>query len=247
MLGDRYVINLDRSKERLRLFQSRNAHLNNVQRFPAVDGVTIDREELIRSGYLTPDLAYPPGTLGCAMSHLKLWELAAREECVITVFEDDALVAHRFDELTARAISLLPPDWAFIKWGWRANPYFAWLDVGHSRVRLHGYGPLVYRGDAGADAFQKDTAMGVPVRMLHSYGLEAYSVSPEGARAALKFCLPLCPRLLTYPDANVRVNNTGIDVLISAFFSSVRAFVCVPSIVIEWDDAHSDRLDADRG
>ena len=74
-----HLINLDRSTERLHRFQERNFHLPKIVRVPAVDGSALDREELIRAGVINRDLPYAAGTLGCAMSHLSLWKMAASQ------------------------------------------------------------------------------------------------------------------------------------------------------------------------
>jgi GR25 family glycosyltransferase involved in LPS biosynthesis len=235
-----YVINLDRSTERWRRFNEWNGHLDAL-RFPATDGAALDREGLFRAGYTAESLAYPPGALGCAISHIKLWELAARENRPLTILEDDVAVAQHFETASTRALAMLPSDWDFIKWGWTINPLFAWLDVGVSRVRLHGYGRLAYENRESIKAFQHTETACAPVRMLHSFGLFAYSVSPRGARTALEYCLPLRKRLITFPDAKVTADDTGIDVLLCGVYPQMQAFVGLPSLVVHADEGTSIR------
>jgi len=109
-----HLINLDRSNDRLRLFRERNGHLQNVVRVPAIDGSELDREALVGSGYISRDLAYPNGQLGCAMSHLKLWETAASQERDVTVFEDDVVISYQFEKIAQELMSRLPNDWDII-------------------------------------------------------------------------------------------------------------------------------------
>jgi GR25 family glycosyltransferase involved in LPS biosynthesis len=239
-----HVINLDRTTERWRRFNEWNGHLNTL-RSPAADGASLDREGLFRAGYTAEGLAYAPGTLGCAISHIKLWELAVRENRPLTVLEDDIAVARHFEAAAAGALAMLPSDWDFIKWGWTINPLFAWLDVGVSRVRLQGYGQLAYEDSESIRAFQDIQSACAPVRMLHSFGLFAYSISPKGAQAALEYCLPLRNRLITFPDAEVTVDATGIDVLLCGAYPQMQAFVALPSLAVHADENGSIRKEMD--
>ena len=113
-----HVINLDRSTKRLRLFNERNQHLGEVTRVTALDGSTLDREKLIRTGYLTEDCPYLAGALGASMSHVKLWGMAASQDRSITVFEDDIAVSHHFIPRATALLSVLPEDWDFVQWGY---------------------------------------------------------------------------------------------------------------------------------
>jgi Glycosyltransferase family 25 (LPS biosynthesis protein) len=124
-----HLINLDRSNERLRRFNERNGHLDNIVRVSATDGSTLDRETLISSGYISGDLEYGPGALGCALSHVKLWETAVAENRSITIFEDDIIVSQQFTKRAREVLSVLPTDWDIILWGYIFNPLFVWVDL----------------------------------------------------------------------------------------------------------------------
>ena len=197
-----HVINLDRSTERLRRFRERNGHLQNILRVPAIDGGALDREALISSGYINRDLLYASGTLGCAMSHLRLWEMAVSQDQSLTIFEDDIVIAHQFEKRAREVMSVLPDDWDIIQWGYGFNPLFVWVDLGVSRVRLHPYGRSAYQGEEGLQKFQAEEYSAAPVKLLHSFGTQGYSISPKGARAAVEYCLPLRNRLIQFPYAS---------------------------------------------
>src|SRR5579871_2110759 len=103
-----HVINLDRSPKRLQHFHDVNRGVEDVARFSAVDGQSLDREALVATGYVAPNLSWGPGTLGCAMSHIKLWELAVGEDRRLTIFEDDVVLSHHFHSRAAEVLSGLP-------------------------------------------------------------------------------------------------------------------------------------------
>ena len=242
-LPEIHLINLDRSTERLRRFQELNWHLKDVVRVPAIHGAALNREELVESGYISENLSYGAGTLGSALSHLKLWEMAVAQNRSITVFEDAIVVSHEFETYAREVLSGLPEDWDFIQWGYNFNPSFLWVDLGTSKARLQGYGRMKYQEDAELRDFQstKLESHPVPLRVLHSFGIMGYSISPSGARAALEYCLPLRNRLITFEHAGVVTGDTSIDIALAGLYPALKAYICVPQIVIRYNKRDSIR------
>ena len=113
--------------------------MHNTVRVSAVDGTSLDRGALIEEGLITNDCPYPTGTLGCALSHISLWKLAASENKTVTIFEDDVRASFRFIEESAGILSQAPPNWDMIQWGYIFDPSFVWLDFGFSKAKLEFY------------------------------------------------------------------------------------------------------------
>src|SRR6516165_5986974 len=80
-----HVINLDRSESRLDEFRRWNAHMPDIERFAAIDGSVMNRRQLSAQDIISGDLRYTDAALGCALSHLSLWRLAAAQSAPITV------------------------------------------------------------------------------------------------------------------------------------------------------------------
>lgn len=89
-----YLINLDRAKERLNFVLPFIEGLGfPVERISAVDGrnisledVDYDPEEYLRRFKMYPE----PGTIGCALSHMRVWELFMQSQYdYALIFEDD--------------------------------------------------------------------------------------------------------------------------------------------------------------
>jgi hypothetical protein len=78
------------------------------------------------------------------------------------------------------------------------------------------------------------------------FGLQAYTVSPKGARALLEYCLPLRKRFIPFPGTGVVIEDTGIDCRMCGAYSSMQAFTCVPPLVIPDYEQPSERLELDR-
>jgi GR25 family glycosyltransferase involved in LPS biosynthesis/SAM-dependent methyltransferase/tetratricopeptide (TPR) repeat protein len=243
MLEQIHLINLDRSTDRLEEFKKRNAHLRNILRVPAIDGALVDREAFLKDGTITEDLPYPPGALGCALSHVGLWKKAVSENRVVTIFEDDVVCSGNFAEESERVVSSLPTHWDIVQWGFVFNPHFLWVDLGFAKAELRFYDRRV-EGDY--QKFQCESFSPAAVRLVHSFGLQAYSVSPKGARALLECCLPLTKRLIPFPGTGIVNTNTGIDTLMCAAYGSMQAFICIPPLVIHDDAQASERIARDR-
>jgi len=227
---DSYLINLDRSTDRLARFRADNAFLPNVQRFPAVNGDALNRDKLVSRRLIDPQLAYSDGDLGCALSHLHLWETALRNDAPLTVFEDDTVLNQHFARRSAALLNGLPSDWDIVLWGWNFDT-----------VLLVDFLPGVSRAIVACDQqslrgrlshFQQLDFDVAAQPLVCAFGLMAYSVSPGGARKLLGNSLPLRPFKLSIGGPSFTVDNSSIDVVTNALYSKLRAFVCFPPLVV---------------
>jgi GR25 family glycosyltransferase involved in LPS biosynthesis len=241
-----HLINLDRSTDRLRRFKQLNGHLTDVIRVPAVECTGSLRGELESSGYIMSDLSYKAGTLGSAMSHVRLWEKAASEGIAVTIFEDAIVVSHRFEEKAREVLSGIPDDWDFIQWGSGFPPGFVWVDFGVSRGRLEPYGPSGLLGIGAREDFQSREFSPAAIRLVHSFGIMGYSISPKGARAALDYCIPLRNRLISFPEAAVSTWDTSIDIAMAGLYPSLKAYICLPPLLFRSTEFASVRTAMDQ-
>ena len=244
VLSDAFVINLDRTPQRLDHFRKINPHLSDVARFPATDGRALKHDELIRQGLFEAPIFYSTGALGAMHSHIRLWELAASKDSWTTVFEDDAIVHQGFDVL---APSLLDTagDWDIVLWGWN-------FDEAVSFDLFPGVPSLTHSSQQDmrkmAMAIQSAPTQPTLRRLYYGFGLVGYSISPVGARKLLERALPSRPFLYKVPLFGLEVENTGIDSVTSVLYSELNAFACVPPLVItpnEHADSTTHESDAD--
>lgn len=101
-----YLINLDRSAERLALMAETFSQLGlDFVRIPAVDGRQIDQAEL-NSCVAGEGRFYRLGSgeIGCFLSHRKFWEIVATgEDDYAIVFEDDVHLSQVAKEVLSQA------------------------------------------------------------------------------------------------------------------------------------------------
>jgi len=225
------VINLDRSKDRLLTFETLNSHLNlKFRRFSAVDGKDVPRGPLVQRGIITADLCYRDGALGCALSHLALWDLAIEQNQTLTVCEDDAIFNRGFDVAAESLIKAVPRDWHVILWGWNFDSILL-FDM------IPGVSPClgIFNQDRmrmGIDAYQSASLMPRPFRLARAFGTVGYSVSPMGARAMKQHCLPLRNLEVFFPGLERVLPNSGLDIMLNDAYPRINAYVSFPPLII---------------
>jgi hypothetical protein len=120
------------------------------------------------------------------------------------------------------------------------------VDLGISKAKISQYGDRRYQGAEGQRQFQTEDRFSYPVRMLHSFGLQGYLISANGARAALDYCLPLRNRMIHFPEAGVSTPDVAVDIALSGFWPNLKAFICLPPLVISSEGEESVRTLMDK-
>lgn len=224
------VINRDCDTERLKEFRNANAHIDDIRRFSAVEGTTLDREELIAGGIIKPDLSYSKGALGSAMSHILLWNAVLENDESACIFEDDAILCRNFISQSEKILSELPEDWDIILWGSNA-------DISLTFELLPGVTYCVARFNEtlvrlGAEKFRKLDVRSLPFRLYHTLGICGYAISPKGARRMLDVCLPLHNKKRYHFRTHDTLFNTSLDHVMSEHYESLASFVSFPALCI---------------
>jgi glycosyl transferase, family 25 len=232
MLSNAFVINLDRTPERLAHFRSINPHLTDVTRFSATDGRALKLDELVKQGLFEEPIFYSPGALGAMHSHIRMWELAASKDTWTTVFEDDAIVHQRFG-LLAPPLLDAAGDLDIVLWGWNFDEAVS-FDVFPGVPSLTHFSQEDMR--KMAVSIQSAPISPALRRLYYGFGLVGYSISPAGATKLLNRALPSRPFLYKVPLFGLEVENTGIDSITSVLYSEMNAFACVPPLVITRND-----------
>jgi GR25 family glycosyltransferase involved in LPS biosynthesis len=229
-----HVINLDRSTDRWSAFVHNNGFLTGMRRFPGIDGSRFDRQDLLRRGTLHAGVAYTAGAIGCALSHLALWDMAIESGETSTICEDDALFNRYFDEMAPAVIAALPANWDFILWGWNFDSILLFDLLPRVSPCLGHFDQQAMRN--GSADFQQQRVEPRAFGLKRAFGLPCYSVSAAGAAKLKAGCLPIRPLAVAVPGLPHGVNNYGIDVMTNALYSQIHAFVSVPPLVISPND-----------
>ena len=113
-----YFINLEKSKDRLSYITSQ---LNDIsipsERFSAVDGSKLNKEQLIENGILHTDKMMI-GAVGCSLSHINLWKKINRSKDKYSlVLEDDIIIDPKFEEKVNGYINQINGDFDILYLG----------------------------------------------------------------------------------------------------------------------------------
>lgn len=220
--GSVHLINLDRDQERLRLFRERNPHIA-FERPHAVLGGDLDRAALAESGMIARHLRYSNPSLGNAFSHVSLWSKAVAMETPVTIAEDDAIFARSFVPQADAFIRNLPGDWDLVLWGWNFDAHL-WVEL---------FGGVRMKASFDQDdlrqrisEFQADDAARAAIRLRHSFGVMAYTVSPRGGKGLIDHCLPLVNATIRFPGFDFQIDNKTIDCAMNRAYPKLKAFAC---------------------
>ena len=114
-----YVINLDSRKDKLESID-KDLKKNNLEyeRFSACDGKKLDIYSNDIAKYFDKNNKLTPGQIGCALSHIKIWEKAIENNYKYTlVLEDDAIIPENFNNKLVDIFNDIPENWHMILLG----------------------------------------------------------------------------------------------------------------------------------
>ncbi|MGH6802998.1 MAG: glycosyltransferase family 25 protein [Methyloceanibacter sp.] len=231
---DLYLINLARSHQRLEEFEQHNKGTIAYSRFAAVDGKLVSRADLTDKGIVLPGVNYSDGAIGCALSHLGLWELASKEGKIITVCEDDAIFNKNFTEIQSKLLTNLGSNFDLVLWGWNFDSILA-FDL------LPGVSPCLARFDQASlrtsvDKFRDANFSPKLFRLHRAFGIPSYTVSPVGAEKLKETCFPIRSLNVFFPGLNRALPNNGIDIPMNEAYPRMRALVSFPPLVVTKND-----------
>jgi GR25 family glycosyltransferase involved in LPS biosynthesis len=135
---DVYLINLDRHTDRLSHFEAQivasDLSSKSFTRVAAVNGKDLDIQTLVtpkafqeieestRNRYRKKHYELTPGAIGCALSHLKVYDMIKESDKEMAlIFEDDAIIHKSIDLEFRKCLKDIPADWDMILLGYFCN------------------------------------------------------------------------------------------------------------------------------
>lgn len=221
-----FVINLDRRPDRWEQVQAQpDAHrIPNLSRFSAVDGKTLNlqtdsrvstyaRHNITYSLRRSHDMLDSIGGVGCALSHVSLWEKLAKSDApVILILEDD--------------IALPSGTWARVEKVFETSPFLRntenwdiWSIGNLNCLPTRGHNEIPRDGNPSRNESEW-------IQCREFVGLQAYFITRRGAMKLLKEAYPI---------------QQHIDWFIS-YYAATRPFTIVHNryINIQQNQANSD-------
>lgn len=225
------VISLKRTPQRRATFAQFNAHID-YEFVDAVDGKALSAEQLHDKTIINPEVhsIYLPGAIGCALSHLQLWNHVIERHMPMTLAEDDAIFRYDFMHQSSAILAQLPEDWDIVLWGWN-------MDDQLSVHALPSIAPVIIL--AGEQQLRKNThrfqqlhTPSMAIKLDMAYGILAYSLSVSGAKKLKQYCFPLTKTQLFSPLHQDWRIVQGIDMVMCKLYSCINAFVAFPPLAV---------------
>ncbi len=234
------VINRDCDEQRMNEFTRHNEHVSDIRRFSAIDGNSLNMEELIESNVIAPDISYKKGALGSAMSHVLLWNSVADYGETACIFEDDAILCRNFVDESQKVLSQLGNNWDIVLWG---NNYDTSVLFGMGEGR--GVALATFSQDSvvkNSDKFKKIDVSTHPFRLFRTLGICGYAISPQGARKLTSFCIPLQNSVFFHSQLNRFLQNTSIDHVMTEKYKDMDSYICIPPLCITENSIESSTI-----
>ena len=240
---DWVVITLKRTPERLQQFIENNSHQGlSIDVLEAVDGKKLDREDLIQSGLIAPDLEWGAGALGAALSHRLCWLRAVETGRPVGIFEDDVLLRRDFARLAYEMVDGLPSGWDLVEFGFNTDSVLEVELV--PGCLMYGDFDRWYPTAAECERFVNSETAVTAARLNTSFGTCAYVVSPAGARKLLDKCYPLSWTRRRIRQLNIILRAMTADALMNSHYPDMAAFMSVPPLAIVPNDKASSTVNA---
>jgi GR25 family glycosyltransferase involved in LPS biosynthesis len=185
-----FVINLDRSPERLEQFLADNTMPGlEFVRVVGIEGQTLDRSDLVKRNIIAADLLYSNNSVGCSLSHLNCWQQIIKEGKTAVVCEDDAILRKDFVALH-RQFGALVEQQDIVFWSYSFGLHMTYEVPGLGEFNLIGDEKHLGSAERVAE-FQAATVPTALYRPRRIWGLACYTITPRGAERLLKLVLPL--------------------------------------------------------
>ncbi len=225
------VISLKRTPERLQIFRERFADSgDDIFCIPGVDGASLSIADLIKRGLLHPSaLNWPPGQIGCAISHLRCHLHCIRSGRPLAIFEDDALPALGWRQTLQLLLQEAPVDWEILLLGWNLDSCLQ-LEWSAGMMSTSLCYPRYPDPDKMLDALTSVNNHSW-FRLHKALGLAGYIVSPRGAQRLLSWAWPLRTLPIEVQDLPLRICYS-LDGQLNSLYPKMNAWVCFPPLVL---------------
>ena len=233
-LFDCFVISLERTPERLKIFREKNRKSQvDFQHFKAVDGALLNLSDIYGSVVAANATRYTSGMIGNAMSHRTLWQRCVDQENNFIVCEDDAVLR---DDFKARLTPLVEGigEWDIIQLGYNLDVPLE-IEISPGIICGGGFSVTYPSPDQLAD-FARSTNVVALHRLNFSLGVCGYAISPKGARTLLDTCFPMDNRPVLCVSVSKTFPAFGLDCLMATLYPKIAAYACVAPLVMTPND-----------
>lgn len=212
-IDEAYVINLARRKDRLDKFKVAHTELKDkVYVLPAVDGKQLALTPELAQCFRDNDFKWKKAVMGCALSHLTLWEKLANDSVAKSylIMEDDVNFNAGWLQAWNRIASSAPPDADVIYLGGILPP------------NMPAFPTIIEPVNAHFARVKKNTLFGGAPRRYFHFCNYSYLLTQSGARKIVK----LIKERGIFTSGDHMIVNHGDD-LLNIYFTTPLLAKCI--------------------
>lgn len=225
-----FVISLESSKERKVNFDNYNSKYIKYTYHNAVDGKQINIDKLDSTIFKKGSKNYSNGAIGCALSHLQLWDKCIELDKPIVIMEDDVIVSRDYNKHMNNLMNnLLPKTWDIVQLNYNFDSVLSYNNTNYETCNCIFNKHKITK----ADIFNfVNTKINTTIAKLNfCFGMSAYIINPIGAKKLKDNCFPLDNRVINMPFLNNIMCYT-IDCMMNSIYKDILAYVCIIPFVI---------------
>ena len=225
-----YVISLERSKDRRDIFDSNNSKYIKYTYHNAVDGKLLNLNDLDKQIFTKGSKLYSTGSVGCALSHLQLWDKCIELNESIIIMEDDAIVSHNFNKHINNLMNIIFPNkWDIIQLNYNFDSVLSYNNTNYETCNCIFNKTKLTQNHIST--FVNSKINTTIAKLNHCFGTSAYIINQSGAKILKESCFPLDNRILNIPFLN-RLMCSTIDGMMNSVYKDISAYVCIIPFVI---------------
>lgn len=216
---DIFVISLKKSLNRRKEFDRLNKNIN-YEYFDAIDGETcIFGKEIVNSN----SLGYSKQAIGCAISHLSLWNKCIELDKPIIIMEDDAFVSYDFEKHIDYVFKMLPENWHILQLCYNCDSILGFSNTNFENA--YSFFTKKKINDKDIHDFQNSKINPTVAKLNMSFGAGCYAITPNGAKLLKKECFPMDNRIINIPLVG-QIKAYTVDCMMNSCYTNLNAFVC---------------------
>lgn len=225
-----HVINLPQAKERKKTFLDLN-QVDGVKHVFAdgIDSKSLNFEELKRQNLIKPGTVFR--TPGCGLAHRNLWLKSVQTYKPIIVCEDDAVLRKDFHDQFIMCMKALPHDWGFLLLGCNFDALLK-IEIIAGVESFTGRFSNKKLEQSELHWFQNLNTPITALPLRNAFGTPGYALSPTGAAFLLANVFPLHNRKIKLPMQKKPFMACSIDAIMNGLYDQMKAFVCLPPMII---------------
>ena len=227
---DIFVISLESSSERKVTFDNYNSKYIKYTYHNAVDGKNININNLDPKLFKKGSQNYSNGAIGCALSHLQLWDKCIELNKPIVIMEDDAIVSRDYNKHINNLMNnLLPKTWDIVQLNYNFDSILSYNNTNYETCNCIFNKHKMTKIDISNFV---NTKINTTIAKLNfCFGMSAYIINPIGAKKLKDNCFPLDNRTINMPFLN-NIKCFTIDCMMNSIYKDIQAYVCIIPFII---------------